>query len=106
MWEDLLAWLLSLGDEYGVDPVIYAVIYVGAAPFFFASVAWLVRTLRRRGPVTLPLLSTAFFFSAPSIYILVVGRNLPAWVYAVLIGLAVLGVVMTIRKISGQLKGS
>ena len=106
MWEDLLAWLQSLGDEYGVDPVVYAVIYVGAAPFFIASLVWLVRTLRRHGPIGLPLLSTAFFFIAPTLYVLVAGRDLPPWVYAVLIGLAVLGVVMTVRKIREQLRSS
>lgn len=106
MWEDLLAWLMSLGDAYGVDPIVYAVIYVGAAPFFFGSVAWLVRTLRRRGPIGLPALSTAFFFSAPTLYVFVAGRNLPPWVYGVLIGLAVLGAVMTIRKIRAQLRQS
>ena len=46
MWEDLVAWLLSLGDEYGVDTLVYAVIYVGAAPLFFGSVAWLVNRLQ------------------------------------------------------------
>jgi peptidoglycan/LPS O-acetylase OafA/YrhL len=104
MSEDLLAWLLSLGDEYGVDPVVYAVIYVGAAPLFFASLVWLVSALRRRGPIVLPLLSTAFFFSAPTLYVFVAGRNLPPWVYAVVIGLAVLGVVMTVRRIREQLR--
>jgi len=106
MWEGLLAWLMSLGDAYGVDPIVYAVIYVGAAPFFFGSVAWLVGALRRRGPVGLPLLSTAFFFSAPTLYVLGAGRNLPPWVYGVLIGLAILGAVMTIRRIRAQLRQS
>jgi peptidoglycan/LPS O-acetylase OafA/YrhL len=104
MWEDLLAWLMSLGDEYGVNPVVYTVIYLGAAPFFFASLVWLVRTLRRRGHIGVPLLSTAFFFSAPTLYVFVAGRNLPPWVYAVIIGLAALGVVMTVRRIREQLR--
>lgn len=104
MWEDVLAWLQSLGDEYGVDPAIYAVIYIGAAPFFFGSVAWLVRSLRRRGPIGLPLLSTAVFFSLPTLYVFVAGRNLPPWAYAVLIGLAIIGVVVTVRRIREQLR--
>ena len=76
MWEEVIAWLLSLGEEYGVDPVVYAVIYIGAAPLFFASVGWLVRTLRRRGPIALPLLSTAVFFSLPTLYVFAAGRDL------------------------------
>jgi peptidoglycan/LPS O-acetylase OafA/YrhL len=104
MWDEIASWLLSLGAEYGVDPVIYAIIYVGAAPFFFGSLAWLVRTLRRRDPLTLPLLSTAFFFSAPTLYVFVAGRNLPWWVYGLLLALAVVGVVTTVRKVRRQLR--
>ena len=104
MWEDVLDWLRSLGDEYGVDPVVYAVIYVGAAPFFFGSVAWLVRTLRRDGPIGLPLVSTAVFFSLPTLYVLVAGRNVPLWAYAVLIGLALIGAAVTFRRVRRQLR--
>jgi peptidoglycan/LPS O-acetylase OafA/YrhL len=104
MWEDILAWLLSLGEEYGVDPVVYAVIYVSAAPFFFASLAWLVRTIRRRGPIGLPLLSTAVFFSLPTLYVFIAGRNLPPWAYAVLIGLVILGAVVTGLRVREQLR--
>lgn len=106
MWEDLGGWLTSLGDEYGVDPIVYAVIYVGAAPLFFGSVAWLVNRLRKREPIGLPVLSTAFFFSLPTLYVLWAGRNLPAGVYAVLVGLAVIGAAMTLRAIREQLRRS
>lgn len=104
MWDQLLDWLLSLGDEYGVDPVVYAVIYVAAAPLFFGSLAWLVRRLRSHRSTALPLASTALFFSAPTLYVVIAGRNLPAWVYAVLIGLAVLGAAMAVRKVRAQLR--
>lgn len=103
MW-DLVDWLLRLGEDYGVDPVIYAVIYVGALPFFLASLAWLVRRLRRRGHLAVPLVLTTFFFLAPTLYVFVAGRNLPAWVYAVLIGLAVIGAVATARKVRSRLR--
>jgi peptidoglycan/LPS O-acetylase OafA/YrhL len=104
MWDEITSWLLSLGDDYGVDPVIYAIIYVGAAPFFFGSLAWLVRTLRRCDPLLLPLASTAFFFSAPTLYVVAAGRNLPAWVYGLLVALAIFGAVMTVRKVRRELR--
>lgn len=104
MWDGLLAWLGSLGEEYGVDPLIYAILYVGAAPFFFGSLAWLIRTIRRRDALTLPAVSTAFFFSLPTLYVFVAGRNLPPWVYAVLIGLAIIGVADVMRRLRGALR--
>lgn len=104
MWDELTRWLTSVADEYGVDPVVYGVIYVGAAPLFFASLAWLVRSIRRRGPIGLPLASTALFFSAPTLYVFLAGRNLPAWVYAILVLLALAGAVATVRRVRGQLR--
>ena len=106
MWEDLLAWLGSLGEEYGVDPLIYAILYVGAAPFFFGSMAWLIRALRRREAILLPAISAAFFFSLPTLYVFVAGRNLPAWVYALLISLAIIGAIGAARRIRGILRSA
>lgn len=105
MVEDAVRWLLELGERYGVNPVVYAVIYVGAAPFFFGSLAWLVRSLRHGRDLALPLVSTAFFFSAPTLYVFLAGRNLPWWAYAVLVGLAVIGLAMTVRRVRRELDG-
>jgi hypothetical protein len=100
-WDDLLAWLASLGEAYGVDPLIYAILYVGAAPFFFGSLAWLIRSIRRRDALMLPAASTAFFFSLPTLYVFAAGRNLPPWIYAILIGLAVIGALDVMRRLRG-----
>ena len=104
MWEALTTWLQGVAEQYGVDPVVYGIIYVGAAPLFFGSVAWLVRSIRRHHPVALPLLSTAAFFSAPTLYVFIAGRNLPVWVYALLVALAVVGIVVTARKVRARVQ--
>ena len=104
MWEDLLAWLGSLGEQYGVDPLIYAILYVGAAPFFFGSMAWLIRSIRRRESLLVPAITAAFFFSLPTLYVFAAGRNLPSWVYAVLIGLAIVGAIGVMRRIGSALR--
>ena len=106
MLDDIGAWLMTLGEDYGVDPLVYAVIYVAAAPLFFLSLAWLVRTLRRRGSLLLPVLSTALFFAAPTLYVFIAGRNLPGWVYALLVGLAVFGAITTVRSIRGRVRSA
>lgn len=104
MWDELLAWLGSLGEEYGVDPLVYAVLYVGSAPFFLGSLAWLVRSIRRRDALLAPALCTAFFFSLPSLYVVVAGRNLPSWVYAVLIAFAIVGAIGVMRRVGSALR--
>lgn len=104
MWEDLVAWLAGLGDEYGVDPLVYAILYVGSAPLFFGSLAWLVRALRRRHGILLPALATAVFFSLPTLYVLVAGRNLPAWAYVALVVLTVVGAAAAARRLRASLR--
>lgn len=106
MWDDLLAWLGSLGKEYGVDPLVYAILYVGAAPLFFGSLAWLIRSIRRRNSLVGPAISAAFFFSLPTLYVVVAGRNLPWWAYGLLAALTILGAVSAIGRVRSALRRS
>ena len=102
MWETFTEWFLSLGDQYGVNPIIFGSIYVGAIPFFTVSVAWLVRNLRRRQSIVLPALSASFFFVSAYLYLLVVGHNIPFWVYGFIAAMIAYGVYATVRKIQRQ----
>ena len=79
--EHLVDWSLSLGAKYGVNPFIFGTIYVGAIPFFSLSIAWLVRNIRRRRSPALPALSAGFWFVSAYLYLVVVGKNVPLWVY-------------------------
>ena len=99
MLGDLIEWLGGLGEQYGVDPVVYAVLYVGAAPLLFVSLGWLIRSTRRHESVLGPAVASVFFFSVPTLYLIIAGRELPAWVYAVLAVLAGIGAVITVRHV-------
>ncbi len=81
MFEAASEWFLGLGAAYGVNPLIFGSIYVGAIPFFTASVAWLVRNARSGRSVVVPALSAAFFFLSAYLYLIAVGKNVPWWVY-------------------------
>ncbi|MEX2299677.1 MAG: DUF547 domain-containing protein [Bryobacterales bacterium] len=100
-------WFLSLGKQYGVNPVIFGSIYVGAIPFFSLSIAWLIRNLRRgRSPVA-PILCASFFFVSAYLYLLIAGKNIPLWVYVFLGAMIAFGVYSTVRKVkSGISEGS
>ena len=99
-------WFFSLGDEYGVNPLIFGLIYVGAIPFFTASVAWLVRNLRRGRPIVLPALCASLCFISAYLYLAVAGKNIPAWVYVLIAGMVLFGVVSTIRQVKTKLGAS
>ena len=97
MLSDMNQWFLSLGAEYGVNPYIFGGIYVGAIPFFLASIAWLVKRARAGRSTVVPTLAAGFFFVSAYIYLAIAGRNIPIWVWIFLAALVVYGAWSTIR---------
>ncbi|MDQ3140621.1 MAG: hypothetical protein M3Q56_00065 [Bacteroidota bacterium] len=103
-WDIFKEWFLSLGEKYHVNPFIFGSIYLGAVPFFFLSVVWTIKNIRNKKPVILPVMLTGFFFISAYLYLIIVGKNIPAWVY-VFIGLMVVyGIYSTIKKIKEKTK--
>lgn len=102
MFDALRDWFLGLGAQYGVDPILFGAIYVGAIPFFTLSVAWLVRRARRGESVVLPALASGFFFISAYLYLIVAGRNVPWWVYAFVAVLVVGGAWSTVRNVRAK----
>lgn len=90
-------WILDLGVEYGVNPYIFGAIYVGAIPFFLLSIGWLVRRARAGRPTLLPTVCAGLCFVSAYIYLAIVGRNIPVWVWVFLAVLVVYGAWSTIR---------
>lgn len=77
----LVDWIFGLGDAYGVNPIVFGAIYVGATPLFALSLAWLVRNIRQGASLLLPVLATGLCGVSTYLYVLLVGENLPVWVY-------------------------
>lgn len=102
---DIGVWFLGLGSKYGVDPFIFGTIYVGAIPFFSLSISWLVWNLRSKRPVIAPALTSGFFFISAYLYLLIAGKNIPAWVFVVIFGLLGLGTWSTVRKVRTRVVG-
>ena len=102
MWETFTEWFLSLGEQYGVNPLIFGSIYVGAIPFFTLSIVRLIRNLRRKQSIVLPALSASFFFVSAYLYLLVVGHNIPLWVYGFIAVMIAYGIYSTVQKIRRQ----
>ena len=101
MLATLTTWFNSLGESYGVDPLVFGAIYIGAIPFFLLSVGWLVRRRRAGRPTLAPMLCAGFFFVSAYLYLAVVGRNIPTWVWifvAALIGYGAWSAVRDIRR--------
>ena len=104
MFESFKEWFFGLGAQYGVNPLIFGLIYVGAIPFFTVSIAWFIRNLRAGKSVVAPALSASFCFVSAYLYLAIVGKNIPAWVYVFIAGTLAFGVYSTISKVRAKLR--
>jgi hypothetical protein len=90
--------------NYGVDPVVFLVIYLGSVPFFYYSIFRMVRALAKRRQNEIITWSMVFLgaTAAPFIYVLLFGHNLPWWVYVVIALLIGQGVYSLVRRLRGK----
>jgi hypothetical protein len=90
-------WILALGADYGVNPYIFAAIYIGAIPFFLASIGWLVKRARAGRSTVVPTMCAGFCFVSAYLYLAVAGENIPLWVWLFLAVLVIYGAWSTVR---------
>ncbi len=102
-WQAIQDWFMSLGTQYGVNPLIFGAIYIGAVPFFSLSIARLIQNYRKGRSIVLPALSAMFFFISAYIYLMFAGHNVPWWVYGVVVLLVIVGAYSTIKKVRRQI---
>ncbi|HBX66660.1 MAG: hypothetical protein CL670_13930 [Balneola sp.] len=97
-------WFFSLGENYGVNPIIFGSIYVGAIPFFTLSIGWLVKSYRKGKPIVLPAISATFFFISAYLYLIIAGENVPWWVYGVVVVMVIYGAWSTYNKVRSRIQ--
>ena len=99
IWHTFSNWFLSLGERYNVNPYIFGGIYIGAIPFFFFFLSLTIKNIRRKKVHVLPLLLTGTCFISAYLYLIIVGRNIPYWVYIFIAAMIAYGIYSTIIRI-------
>lgn len=102
--ETVQTWFFSLGDNYGVNPIIFGSIYVGAIPFFTLSIGWLVSNYRNEKSVVFPAISATFFFISAYLYLMIAGHNVPIWVYGIVILMIIYGAYSTFKNVKNRIQ--
>ena len=95
--EFITQWLEDIRQTYGVNPYIFGAIYVGATPLFWGFIYLLVRNLRRKKSITVPVIGMGLCAISSYVYLFIAGENLPLWVYGVAIALVGYG-LYSVRK--------
>ena len=92
------AWVMGLGAQYGVNPVIFGAIYVGAIPFFILFTGLAIKRLRNRRGAVLPIMAAGLCCVSAYIYLAIVGRGIPLWVWGFLGAIIAYGAWNAVRS--------
>ncbi|MDZ7658997.1 hypothetical protein [Fodinibius sp.] len=95
----LYDWFMSLGEPYGVNPIIFGSIYVGAIPFFWVAMWWLVKNIRNNRSVAGPVLMACCCAVSSYVYLIFVGENVPYWVYGLIVAIIVYAIYSTLQSV-------
>lgn len=109
IWSDGWPWLRHLAAHYGVNPVTFAVLYIGAIPLTIVAVAWAVRNHRTGRGTLVPVGLACLFYSSASLYVVAVGRGLPLVAYLVLgliLAYGIWAVSRSVRRKTGRNRAS
>ncbi len=96
--------LMALGEGYGVNPFIFAGIYVGAIPFFLLFTGLAVRRIRSGRPAVLPVMAASLCFISAYLYLAIAGRGIPLWVWAVLALVIAYGAWSAVRSFRARIR--
>ena len=57
--------ITEIGGHYGVNPALFAVLYLAHHPLFWGTMAWLAARVRRKRPVAAVVALGVFFWFLP-----------------------------------------
>ncbi len=77
----LKEWLAGIQKNYGVNPVIFAIIYIAGAPFFWWSIYKIVSGLKSKNIIKVRTFGLILGLTtiAPFVYVALSGHNVPVW---------------------------
>jgi hypothetical protein len=93
-----------IGVQYGVNPLVFAVLYLAHHPLFWGTMAWLAARVRQRKPVAGVIARGVFVWFLPYTYVFIFGRGLPWWIYALAAVAVAFGGTHAVREIRRRLK--
>ncbi|WP_114940770.1 hypothetical protein [Mucilaginibacter endophyticus] len=95
----LKEWIVALGEKHEVDPLLLGCLYFISKVSLVICIGWVIKTLRSKKTVMVPVLLTTISFIIPYLYIIIAGRNIPFWIYILILFIFVYGGYTIRRKV-------
>ncbi len=102
-WESIKNYYIVLGQRYEVDPLLFVGIHIIATPLFAAAAWWIIYNKKKKRSIVLPGIVAAFIFNAANIYLVIWGRNIPWWIYAIVITLTIISTYFSVKRIKKKI---
>ena len=106
IWESIKKYYTVLGESYHVDPIIFVGIHVIATPLFIAAAVWIVKNYSQKKSIALPAIVAVLIFNAANIYLVIMGKNIPWWIYTILITTTIVSGYFSYKKIYKKIKAT
>lgn len=99
IWDAIKNYYLTLGKNYHVDPAVFFGIHVLATPLFLLAAAWLIKNYQQKKSILLPVIIAVLIFNAANIYLVMAGKNIQWWIYAILAVTTIVSGYFSFKKI-------
>ena len=97
--ENIKYYYTALAVNYHVDPIIFTCIHLIGTPLFIASISWLFRNYRQKKSLVLPVLISLIIYNVGNVYLVVWGKNIGWYIYAIIGATTVVSGYFTYKKI-------
>lgn len=99
IWDAIKNYYLTLGKNYHVDPAVFLGIHVLATPLFLLAAAWVIKNYQQKKSILMPVIIAVLIFNAANIYLVMAGKNIQWWIYAILAVTTIVSGYFSFKKI-------
>lgn len=97
-------WFMNLGSNYGVNPVIFGLIYVGTIPIFLIFMAWGIKNIKNKTSPLFPFFICIICAISSYVYLILAGKNVSFWIYLIVSLMILYSIYSVINKIKSAKK--
>jgi hypothetical protein len=101
--QNVYGYYLEISTKYAVNPVVFISIHAVCTPLLMLNIWWLLRTKKQGKPIITPMLCAIVLYNIANVYLVVVGRNIPLYIYLMLVAFTIYSGYISVKKIREKL---
>ena len=103
IWQNIYDYYFVISTKYAVKPIVFISIHAVCTPLLVMNIWWLLRSKRLGKPIIAPLLCTIVLYNIANVYLVIVGRNIPLYIYLMLIVFTLYSGYISVMKLREKL---